>query len=403
MIDSKCGTCHADGNIAPFAMTTYAEVAALVNILPSAIESRSMPPWPPEAGCNEYRHDRSLSEGEEELLTTWLADGAPEGDPADEPAAEERADTDDDFVADVTLTMAEPYTPVTAPDEYRCFVLPWEEEAPYVTGFRVLPGQPSIVHHVIAFAVEPDQVEQVQALDAADEGPGYPCFGGSGVPRTRWIGTWAPGGGAEVYPAQTGVRLDPGSLVVMQIHYNTAVSAPIADSTSIEMTVAEAVERPLLNQAILDPGWVFGTEPMEIPAGDPDVTHSVEVDLSAAPWSDLLSEIGIAEGEDVLVHAAGLHMHQLGVRSELRLLRAGAEEECMVKIPAWDFGWQGSYEFTTPMRIRKGDKLSLQCWWDNSESHQPIIDGKLLDPIDVGWGEGTRDEMCIATLRLSRP
>jgi hypothetical protein len=192
-------------------------------------------------------------------------------------------------------------------------------------------------------------------------------------------------------------------MVVMQIHYNTASSDPIADSTSIEMTVAEEVERPLLNQAILDPGWVFGTEPMEIPAGDPDVTHSVEVDLSTTPWSDLLTEIGIAEGEDVLVHAAGLHMHQLGVRSELRLLRAGAEEECMVKIPAWDFGWQGSYEFTSPLRIRKGDKLSLQCWWDNSESHQPIIEGKLLDPIDVGWGEGTRDEMCIATLRLSRP
>lgn len=142
---------------------------------------------------------------------------------------------------------------------------------------------------------------------------------------------------------------------------------------------------------------------MEIPADDPEVTHSVEIDLREEPWSNLIAEIGVAEGEDVLVHSAGLHMHQLGVRSELRLLRAGsAGEECMVRIPAWDFGWQGSYKFVEPLRVRAGDKLSLQCWWDNSESHQPIIDGALLDPIDVGWGEGTRDEMCIATLRLSR-
>ncbi|HVH99144.1 MAG TPA: hypothetical protein VM869_10550, partial [Enhygromyxa sp.] len=85
VLDQKCNGCHVSGDIAPFALTTFAEVTAVAPILPFAIEAGTMPPWPPGDGCNEYNHNRSLTEDERELLLTWLAEGAPEGDPADEP------------------------------------------------------------------------------------------------------------------------------------------------------------------------------------------------------------------------------------------------------------------------------------------------------------------------------
>ena len=37
----------------------------------------------------------------------------------------------------------------------------------------------------------------------------------------------------------------------------------------------------------------------------------------------------------------------------------------------------------------------MTCSWDNSASNQQIIDGDILEPIDVQWGEGTTDEMCL--------
>ena len=72
------------------------------------------------------------------------------------------------FEPDVTLTMLEPYTPTQAPDDYRCFVIPWDGPEPWVTGFRVLPDQASIVHHVIAFAVDPEDAGIVESLDEVE-------------------------------------------------------------------------------------------------------------------------------------------------------------------------------------------------------------------------------------------
>ena len=37
----------------------------------------------------------------------------------------------------------------------------------------------------------------------------------------------------------------------------------------------------------------------------------------------------------------------------------------------------------------------MGCTWDNSASNQPIIDGVAKEPVDVAWGEGTSDEMCL--------
>ncbi|HLT35863.1 MAG TPA: hypothetical protein VK034_06245 [Enhygromyxa sp.] len=401
VLDHKCANCHVAGDIAPFALTSYAEVTAMAPILPLAIEAGTMPPWPPGDGCQDYRHDRSLADDERELLLTWLAEGAPEGDPADQPSGGDQHSAIE-FSPDVTLTMLEPYTPTKAPDDYRCFVIPWDGPEPWVTGFRVVPDQRSVVHHVIAFAIDPDAVGTVEALDAAEPGPGYTCFGDAGVLDARWVGSWAPGGRAKMFPEGTGVRLEPGSRVVLQVHYNTSASGPIADQSAIELSLADAVERPLVNQPVLDLGWVLGYRPMTIPAGDPDVTHSTEINLGSPLWAFALAEAGVGEGDDLLVHASALHMHQLGVRARLTVIRGSAEPQCVLDIPRWDFSWQDGYELVEPIRIHSGDKIGLQCWWDNSAENQPIIDGQPAEPVDVAWGEGTRDEMCLGILALTR-
>lgn len=403
VLDRHCADCHVSGDIAPFALTTYAEVAAVAPILPLAIEAGTMPPWPPGEDCNEYRHNRSLSEQERELLLTWLAEGAPEGDPADEPPPTNDGESVV-FEPDVTLTMPEPYTPTQSPDEYRCFVIPWDGPQPWVTGFNVRPDQRSIVHHVIAFAIDPEQVAMVEALDDAEDGPGYTCFGNSGVQDARWLGSWAPGGEPAVFPAGTGARLEPGSRVVMQVHYNTASSGPVADQSSIELSLADAVERPLVVTPATNVAWVVGATPMTIPAGDPDVTHSTLIDLRTGYWGTRTAETGAAANEDLLLHSVGLHMHQLGVSARLSIVRnQDASEECALDIPHWDFNWQAGYDLAEPIRIHPGDKLSLQCWWDNSPENQAIVGGEKLEPIDVAWGDGTRDEMCLGILALTRP
>src|SRR5205823_564194 len=104
-------------------------------------------------------------------ISQWVDDGAEEGDASDqgEAVVENRAKLSR---VDMTLTMPVSYTPKLSPDEYRCFVIDWPNQATtYVTGLGVTPGTPAIVHHVIAFLAPPDQVADYQALDAADPEP----------------------------------------------------------------------------------------------------------------------------------------------------------------------------------------------------------------------------------------
>ena len=109
---------------------------------------------------------------------------------------------------------------------------------------------------------------------------------------------------------------------------------------------------------------------MRIPAGESGVAHDYDFRLR----------------QGSVVYSASLHMHRLGKAASLRVNRADGSETCMLDIPTWDFNWQRSYRFEEPITIEQGDTLNLGCTWDNPGDQ------------DVFWGEGTDDEMCLATV-----
>ena len=51
--------------------------------------------------------------------------------------------------------------------------------------------------------------------------------------------------------------------------------------------------------------------------------------------------------------------------------------------------------------LNVGDKLGIECHWDNSASNQRVVDGKKLDPVDLHWGDGTGDEMCLGIFYMT--
>lgn len=400
VLDRKCAGCHRPDDIAPFPLETYEEVASVAAVLPTSITAGSMPPWPPADGCNDYDHSRDLSDDERELLLTWLEEGAPAGDPADEPERSDGAE-DDDFVPTLSIEMPEAYTPTVEPDDNRCFLVPWPEDATsYITGLRVTPGNRSIVHHVVMFNVLAEQVAEVQALDDAEPGPGYPCLGGVGT-RASWIGAWAPGAGADRMPEGTGMRIEPGSMMVLQMHYNTSSSEPAPDRTRVEVELAAEVEHPAVSVPFTNFQWPLGGEPMLIPAGDPEVTYGHELEASNPLFRQILADADIGADEPFLVHAAGLHMHYLGTAGTLAVTRGSGGEDCMLRIDEWDFDWQGGYTLTQPMRVAPTDGLRISCTWDNSAENQPVVGGEVIEPRDVVWGESTTDEMCLGVLYVT--
>jgi hypothetical protein len=402
IIDTRCATCHRDGDIAPFPLTTYEEVQPMTAAMAIAVNAGAMPPWQPGDDCNTYLHDFSLRDQERATLLAWLDSGAVAGDPADHVPRETPPDS---FVADLALQIPEPYQPPAGVrDDYRCFVLEWPETAPtYVTGFQVRPDQRGMVHHVILFKAEPADVALVRELDAAEDGPGYTCYGGPlaggamGNARLGQLATWVPGQLNALFPAGTGIRVEPGSLLVMQLHYNTDNAEPAPDQTGVAFSLAEQVERPAILQLFTRPAW-FQPGGMPIPAGDSDVTHLADMDLDLFLTAlELDDDIGLAPGGDLEIHGVGVHMHELGTRGRVAVRRANGTEGCLLDIPDWDFHWQGGYVLAQPFTVAANDRVLLQCWWDNSAANQP--DGG--EPQYTEWGEGTGDEMCLTALFIT--
>ncbi len=390
LMQEKCGGCHVEGGIAPFPLQTYEQAFELREEIREAVQARTMPPWLPGPGCAEYSGDLSLSEEQIEMITRWVDSGGREGSPSEArfvpappPSGLSRVDRE--------LTMPVEYTPTKAPDDYRCFILDWpEEQVRYVTGFNGKPGTQAEIHHLVAYLIRPEDTATVQALDEAEPGPGYTCFGGPGVNggTVAWLGAWAPGTQGGDFPEGSGLEITPGSQVVLQVHYNTSHAGPSPDRTSLQFKVDASVDKKAHVLLWANPEWVTDRT-MNIPAGQSDVVHR----WSYEPFEFLPDITGgtFRKDQPFTVHTSALHMHTLGTRARLEVVRQEVPTQCLLDIPRWDFNWQNSFRFQEPKVVLPGDHLAIECHWDNSAPGAR----------DVNWGDGTNDEMCLGILYIT--
>lgn len=410
---AHCASCHSEGNIAPFALDTYDAVTALAPAVQSAVVNRTMPPWHAEAGHREYRFDWTLDDEQIEMIDHWIDIGAPAGDPSSrgEPIVLERADLD---AVDVELEPAAAFDPGReSSDVYRCFPMEWPLAEPaYLSGFEGVPGNLASVHHLLAFIVPPSSADRVRSFTADDGKAGYPCFGG--VTKDGWSpahagetvlfnfgGQWAPGLQAQRFPEGTGLVIEPGSLVVLQVHYSTISQDDLTDLSKVRFSIREDIESYGFTVPWMDMEWVTNPPSMRIPAGSTNTIHEYSSSLAENPLVDLLAP-DLDLTSPVWLHSVLPHMHVLGQSISIEVVHDDGTDVA-VHIPDYDFDWQRMYELMEPIRIVPGDRVRIRCRWDNSEPMRRST--RILDPTptDVTWGEGTVEEMCIAMLYVSQP
>ncbi|MEU8608544.1 hypothetical protein AB0C29_11150 [Actinoplanes sp. NPDC048791] len=54
-------------------------------------------------------------------------------------------------------------------------------------GTQVMPENVAVAHHAIVYAVQPDKAALVREQDVKTPGPGWQCFGGTGVKGAELI------------------------------------------------------------------------------------------------------------------------------------------------------------------------------------------------------------------------
>jgi hypothetical protein len=395
ILDAKCVTCHRTGGAAPFSLAEPAAAHENAASIRADVCGRRMPPWPPSNACNTYSHDRSLTDAQMVTLRDWVDSGANvTGATTHAPAALTGLSR-----VDREVSPPEPYLPTVSPDDYRCFIIDWPDTTDrFITGFGVTPDRAEEVHHVILYRIAPENVATLTAADAEDATPGYTCFGGPSPSKTKsttvgvpsMIGVWAPGAQGFDYPAGVGVRVVPGSKLVMQVHYHPHASAE-ADRSTIQLKLDDTVEREAFVIPFLDPNWVRNST-MTIPGGEKDVFHAFR--HVGTDFTDRISAGVLGKKSAFEVHGAVLHMHTRGTWASLSVEPAtGGQSQCLLELPRWDFHWQGMYLLDKPQRVEATDNLRIECHWDNSAPKAQALN----------WGEGTEDEMCIGFLLATAP
>jgi hypothetical protein len=381
ILQKNCQDCHRPGQVAPFGLLSYEQARKRASDIESVTGARTMPPWlasTVEGG--PFRDARVLTESEIATLAAWVEAGSPEGNPADAPSAREWTSDWALGPPDLVLTPAQSYTVGSdGRDELRVFVLPSGlAEGKWIAAVDFKPGNPRVVHHILSAY---DVGGRARALDEADPEPGYKVFGGYGLIPSGGLSGWAPGKRPQSLPDGLGRYLPAGADVLMQVHYHKSGKAE-SDRSAIGLYYARAeVDKQVRGGMVVPPRRNFLSRPdLWIPAGEPrhEVTGTFVIP------------------SDVHLFGVTPHMHWIGKDFLLTAIRPDGSTVTLIRVDRWNFNWQGTYDFESPVPLPKGTRVEMLAHFDNSDQNP---DNPSNPPKGVGWGEQTTDEMCIGFLQ----
>ena len=372
ILKKHCQNCHRPDEMA-FPLMTFDQAASHASAIRESVAARRMPPWLADSKVGHFSNDPSLSAAEINILSAWVARGAPAGDPHNAPRALQWTKGWNISAPDVVLEM--PKAVALAPKgdiDYTYEIVPTHfSEDRWVRMAELRPSSREHVHHAVVYIRPPGS----KWLRNAPVGTPFTTEGltdEQGRRDTHWTDSdilivYAPGSSPETWPSGMAKFIPAGSDLVIQMHY-MAMGHAATDRTSIGMVFAkEAPAQRVLTLQLTNDHFV-------IPPGDSD--YRVEARGSLPNDATLLQFFP--------------HMHWRGRRFEYNLLHPDGRIEPLLKV-RWDFEWQLSYQLARPLPLKAGTVLQAVAWYDNSSNnpHNP-------DPgQEVRWGEQTYDEMMV--------
>ncbi len=373
LVFDRCAGCHRPGEVAPFSLLSYKDVSKRAEQIAAVTEQRIMPPWRPVAGHGEFANGRRLSDTELGLIRQWVAGGVVEGAAADLPKPPQFADGWQLGEPDLIVTMPTPYqVPAEGRDIYQNFVLPFKVPAgKYLKAAEFRPSNRRIVHHAVLFI---DTSGKARKQDEADTDYGFRAITppGRNLPGTMAI--WTPGRFPRPLPEGLSMPWPAEADLVANIHLHPS-GKPEEEQSSIGFHFTdEAPRRSLLDVTLID-------TKIDIPPGERTFrTHdscTLPIDMEALSIFP--------------------HMHMIGKEIKVTATLPDGKVQPLLWIDDWNFNWQDLYEYSDPVRLPQGTKITLEGTHDNSADnpHNP-----KNPPERVKWGEQTFNEMSIAFLNL---
>jgi mono/diheme cytochrome c family protein len=370
IVIKNCSGCHQPGKSAPFSLLTFEDVRKRGEFIANVTRTQYMPPWKADTAFQSYKNARVLTRHEVGLISKWVEAGMPKG--KKKKGATLAVETPDRAAPDLSLRLPEPYLiPADGKDDYRFFNLPTNLPADqFVTRIEFIPGNPRLVHHSRLMTDTSHKVRSIHGLSANDprmsEFEKYP-------PIDKFLYGWVPGNFPITFPEGAGKKLHKDTDIILNIHYSPNRRESQADQSTVNFYFAKGpVSREVYSLAIAE----------ENISNPPFVIHADEKKTFYSSFGPI--------PVDITVLAVLPHMHYLGKTFKAFAITPNDSAIHLIKIDAWDFKWQDTYQFRNMLHIPKGSVILMEGTFDNTAQNPS---NPTLPPKDVTYGWNSTSEM----------
>ena len=432
-MEANCASCHMSGQVgaAHWKFDTAGDAQSVSDGIGTVVQAGYMPPWPASSKGIPLAHSKKLDPKTLNSIVKWAEAGGPIDVPASTKVKVRPGPAGPPPRHDIVMKMPQGYAgSLSVPNDYRCFVLdPHLTKPMYMTGYEVTPGVRAEIHHSQIFHQDAEQAAKSVARSGQDGKPGWSCYsspdgvahrtrGGGFTGQAGLVAGWVPGQDPVVYPLHSGILMQPGDVLILQMHYHYDTT-PVPDRTTVavqmdpantgvkELTVVNPiapVEIPCMpgetaalcdrNAALADDARLYGSFGSSVESGLLLLCGKTPQELAATFKDGVASsscEYRVPE-DGTMIGVLG-HMHTLGKTFRMTLDPGTPQQKILLDIPTWNFDWQMNYQIAKPLHVQKGQKILMQCSWDRAQDpNRP--------PKYIVFAEGTEDEMCFGTYGL---
>jgi hypothetical protein len=292
-----------------------------------------------------------MADEQKQLVTRWVENGMPEGDPADLPPPPKFVEGWRIPEPDQVIYMDDqPFTvPAEGVVDYQYFeVDPGFTEDKYIWAAEARPDKTEVVHQILVY-IKP---------------PGEKDFRKSGA-----IDGYSPGSQPTVYQDGVAMFVPAGSTFIFEMHY-TPNGSTQQDRSYVGF---KFLDKQQLKKRVYQ-------------------VHALDTKFRIPPQTaDYQVVARRAINHDVLLLKLTPHMHVRGKSFRYEAVYPNGDREILLDVPRYDFNWQLTYDLAEPKRLPKGTEIVCTAVFDNSEDNLSNPDPTK----EIGWGNQSWDEMMI--------
>jgi hypothetical protein len=228
------------------------------------------------------------------------------------------------------------------------------DEDIWVKAIEFEAGDPTVLHHIIAFSYGPNGVNEFEILN---QGIG--------------LGAYAPGNELNLYPEGAGYPLQKGGGLMLQLHYTTSGKETV-DASEIGL-------------------YLWDEKPEKVILGG----SASDLDINIEPFSREEMVATAKFRKDSYLTMVGPHMHYRGYDANFKLKYPDGRIEEVLNVPNYQFNWQKTYDFVEPKFLPAGTEMIFRGTFDNTEMNPFNPDASQT----LTWGEQTWQEMFFGFFR----